>query len=139
MTGKPGNNKFKYMEKFPLVAPYSWCPRMTRVLWSPGESPENACLCLVMSNSAASRTVTARLLCPWGSPRKHRGVGSHFLHQDIFPTQGSNLCLLHWQADSSPLAPPGKPFLENVLSQLPLAGFAHGSQSQLTHKVGDYK
>ena len=30
----------------------------------------------------------------------------------IFPTQGSNptlLCLLHWQADSLPSAPPGKP------------------------------
>ena len=31
---------------------------------------------------------------------------------EIFLTQGSNLCLsslLHWQAGSSPLAPPGKP------------------------------
>ena len=30
----------------------------------------------------------------------------------IFPTQGSNLCLLcllHWQVGSLPLAPPGKP------------------------------
>ena len=30
----------------------------------------------------------------------------------IFPTQGSNpylLCLLHWQADSLPAAPSGKP------------------------------
>ena len=30
----------------------------------------------------------------------------------IFPTQGSNprlLCLLHWQAGSSPLVPAGKP------------------------------
>ena len=34
------------------------------------------------------------------------------LLQGIFPTQGSNprlLCLLHWQADSLPLAPTGKP------------------------------
>ena len=32
----------------------------------------------------------------------------HFLIQEIFPTQGSNLsllCLLHWQVDSSPLSP----------------------------------
>ena len=32
--------------------------------------------------------------------------------QGIFPTQGSKLhlsCLLHWQADSLPLVPPGKP------------------------------
>ena len=27
----------------------------------------------------------------------------HFLLQGIFLTQGSNLCLLHWQADSLPL------------------------------------
>ena len=34
------------------------------------------------------------------------------LLQGIFPTQGSNLHLvrlLHWQVDSLPLAPPGKP------------------------------
>ena len=28
---------------------------------------------------------------------KNTGVGCHFLLQGIFPTQGSNLCLLHWQ------------------------------------------
>ena len=34
------------------------------------------------------------------------------LLQGTFPTQGSNphlFCLLHWQAGSLPLAPPGKP------------------------------
>ena len=31
------------------------------------------------------------------------GVGCHFLLQGIFPTQGLNLYLLHWQADSLPL------------------------------------
>ena len=38
------------------------------------------------------------------------GVGCHALLQGIFPTQGSNpclLCLLHWQAGSLPPAPPG--------------------------------
>ena len=38
---------------------------------------------------------------------KNTGVGCHFLLQGIFLTQGSNpclLCLLHWQADSSPLS-----------------------------------
>ena len=36
----------------------------------------------------------------------------HFLFQGIFPTQGSNLCLLHllhWQADSLPLSHLGIP------------------------------
>ena len=34
---------------------------------------------------------------------KHTGVGCHFLLQQIFLTQGSNPCLLHWQAGSLPL------------------------------------
>ena len=42
----------------------------------------------------------ARLLCPWDSPGKNPGVGCHFLLQGIFLTQGWNLRLLHWQADS---------------------------------------
>ena len=37
----------------------------------------------------------ARLLCPWHSPGKNTGVGSHFLLQGIFPTQGLNSSLLH--------------------------------------------
>ena len=35
---------------------------------------------------------------------KNTGVGCHFLLQGIFPTQGSNLHLLHWQLDSLPLS-----------------------------------
>ena len=34
-------------------------------------------------------------------------MGCHFLPKGIFLTQGSNQCLLHWQADSLPTAPPG--------------------------------
>ena len=37
----------------------------------------------------------ARLLCPWNSPGKSTGVGSHSLLQGIFPIQGSNPGLLH--------------------------------------------
>ena len=51
-------------------------------------------------------------LCPWYSPGKNTGVGCHFLLQGIFLTQGLNprlLHLLHWQAGSLPLVPPGKP------------------------------
>ena len=36
-----------------------------------------------------------RLLCPWDFPGKNTGVGSHFLLQGIFLTQGSNSRLLH--------------------------------------------
>ena len=50
----------------------------------------------------------ARLLCPRDSTGKNTGMGWHSLLQGIFPTQGSNpclLCLLHWKVDSLPVAP----------------------------------
>ena len=46
------------------------------------------------------------------SPGKNSGVGYHALLQVIVLTQRLKwclLCLLHWQAGSLPLAPPGKP------------------------------
>ena len=51
----------------------------------------------------------ARPLCPWDSPGKNTGVGSHSLLRGIFPTQGLNLGLLHWQAGSLPLSHQGSP------------------------------
>ena len=48
------------------------------------------------------------------SPGKNTGVSCLDLLQGIFLTQGSNprlLCLLHWQAGSLLLAPPGKPLI----------------------------
>ena len=50
-----------------------------------------------------------RLLCPWEFPGKNTRVGCHFLLQGIFPTQGLNPCLLHWQAGSLPLSHQGSP------------------------------
>ena len=60
----------------------------------------------------------ARLLCSWDSPGKDTGVSCHALLQGIFLTHGLNpsfLCLLHWQAGSLPLAPPGKLLWGNVI------------------------
>ena len=45
----------------------------------------------------------AGLLCPGDSPGRNTRMGCHALLQGIFPTQGSILNLLHWQADSFPL------------------------------------
>ena len=43
-------------------------------------------------------------------PATNTSVGCQFLLQGIVPTQRSNshCLLLHWQADSLPLAPPGE-------------------------------
>ena len=46
-------------------------------------------------------------------------VGCHFLLPGIFPTQGSNPCLLrllHWQVISLPLRNLGSPLYFNILS-----------------------
>ena len=50
----------------------------------------------------------ASLLCPWNSPGRNAGVGSHSFLQGIFPTQGLNLGLPTLQEDSLPSELPGK-------------------------------
>ena len=45
-------------------------------------------------------------------PSKNTGVGCRFLLQQIFLAQGSNLYLLHWQADSLPLRNLGSTIIE---------------------------
>ena len=50
-------------------------------------------------------------------PGKNTRVGSHFLLQGIFPTQGWNPHLLHWQVDSLPTELQGSPiFCGHVIS-----------------------
>ena len=51
------------------------------------------------------------LLCPWNSPGKNTGVGSHSLLQRIFLTQGSNLGLLHCRQILYSLSHQGSPCL----------------------------
>ena len=59
-----------------------------------------------------------RLLHPRDFPGKNTGVGCYFLLSRIFPTQGSNPHLLHWQADSLPSEPSGKPKENDSLEQI---------------------
>ena len=67
--------------------------------------PEICCCCFVMSNSFATPWTGAHQAhLSSGFPRQDTGVGSHFLLQEIFPTQGLNPHLLHWQVDSLPLS-----------------------------------
>ena len=79
------------------------------------EGARKGCVCVrsVVSNSLQPHGLQpTSILCPRNSPGKNTGVGCYFLLQGIFLTQGSNpqlLCLLHWQVDSLPLVPSGKP------------------------------
>ena len=72
------------------------------------------CVC-VLSRSVVSDSFQSYKLyvacqsLSMGFPSKNIGVGCHSFLQGIFPTQESNLCLLQWQADSSPLSHLGSP------------------------------
>ena len=56
-------------------------------------------------------TVARRLFCPLDFSGKNTWVGCFFLLQGIFLTEGSNPCLLHWQAKSLPLSHLGSPII----------------------------
>ena len=59
---------------------------------------------------ATLRTVAHQAPLSMDSPGKNTGGGCYAFLQGIFPTQGSDWSLphlLHWQAGSLPLAPPG--------------------------------
>ena len=76
---------------------------------------------LVCFKLLQSWTIAARLLCPCESPGKNARVRCHFLLQGIFQTERWNLLLLsllHWQAGSLLLAPPGKPFQVHNIIQI---------------------
>ena len=66
-------------------------------------------ICVVVQSLSLARLFATHglkptgLLCPWDFP-------GNFLLQDIFLTQGSNLRLLHWQADFLPLSHQGSPW-----------------------------
>ena len=53
------------------------------------------CLSVVSDSLRPGGLQLTRLLCPWDSPDKNTGVGSHALLQGIFLTQGLNPGLPH--------------------------------------------
>ena len=84
-------------------------------------------LCGFVSHSVLSDALrpnglqSTKLLCPWNSPDKNTGVGSHSLLQGIFPTQGLNPCLLHCRQILLLSEPPGKPFTDEK-TEVPRSG-----------------
>ena len=73
---------------------------------------------------------------PWHFPDRNTGVGCHFLLQGIFLTQGLNLHLLHWQADSLPLSHQRSPIIK-VISIYNIKHFfkEKGLHQQLMYKI----
>ena len=76
------------------------------------------CVCSVLPDSVTLWTVARQAPLSMGFPGKNTGVGCHLLLQRVFLAQGLNPCfllLLHWQAGSLPLVPPGKPVINTAL------------------------
>ena len=77
-----------------------------------------------------------RLLCPWNSPGKNTGMGSHSLLQGIPPDPGIEPQSPALPADSLPCEPPGKPWTgmlkrkENILFIFLCSFFQVGSQNK---------
>ena len=121
-----GKQERKKWEQWQIL--FSWAPKS---LWTVTEAMKLAdtCslegklrLCVVVAQLCSTLrdpwTVAHRLLCPWNSSGKNPGVGCHLLLQGIFPSQGWNLHLRQWQADSLPLSHRGS-HLFNINVSLP--------------------
>ena len=89
------------------------CPRWVMRIFVAAVSPIVSALwkCPLLSHVRLHGLWLTRLLCPWDFSGKAPGVGSHFLLQGLLLNQGSNPSLWHWQVDSLPSEPPGKPAL----------------------------
>ena len=82
------------------------------------------CVCVCVSCSVVSGSLRfhglqpARLVCPWNSPGKNTGVGSHTLLQGISPTQRLNLDFLHFRQILYHLSHQGRlKFMYSVIKQ----------------------
>ena len=74
------------------------------------KSESESIICSVESDSLWPHGLyPTRLLCPWASPGKNTGVGSHSLLQGIFLTQGLNPGLLHCMQSLYHLSHQGRP------------------------------
>ena len=108
-AGKQANNRKPWLEAFPITAlgSFSWC-------WY--QAPSTLALLLlsrwVVSDIFAIPWTVAHQtpLCMGFLLHRNTEVGGHFLLQGIFPTQGLNPCLLHWQVDTT--EPHGKPHID---------------------------
>ena len=74
-----------------MITEEDWDLPGLEVLCTKPLSPLSKVSCSVVPNSLRLHG----LLCPWNSPGKNTGVGSHYLLQGIFPTQASNPGLPH--------------------------------------------
>ena len=81
---------------------------MRFLCWTEKKSEKVAQSCLTLQLHGL---LPAKLLCPWNSPGRNTGVGSHSLLQGILLTQVSKLGLLHCRQILYLLSHQGSPIL----------------------------
>ena len=88
---------FSSCSKWRLLSSCPWAASCCGffLLWSPGCSAQASVVAACGLSSSSSWALEHRLRCSKAC--------------EIFPSQGSNPCPLHWQAGSLPSEPPGKP------------------------------
>ena len=72
------------------------------------------CVCVCMCTRDHTNYISSDSSVHGISQERILEWGCHFLFQQIFLTQGLNLCLLHWQADSLPLSYQGNLKVLNI-------------------------
>ena len=92
------------------VNTHTWCVSMCQPVHIVQYSVSHS----VMSDSEIPWTVTHQAPLSLEFPGKNTGVGSHSLLQGIFPTQGSNLGLLHCRQILYHLSHQGSPICHST-------------------------
>ena len=116
---------------------HSMSPFMSSPWNSAWRRISSVCVCVCVLSYvqlfATPWTVTSQAPLSWNFPGEHTGAGCHFPLQDPFLTWGLNPRLLHWQANSLPLGPPGKPklFMHNPILSGSMKGTQFGEKSRI--------
>ena len=99
-----------------------WHPKNTRLLcpWGfPGKNTRVSCHFLLQNSNMKSESCSVLsdsmrphgLCSPWNPSGQNTGVGSLFILQGIFPTQGSNPGILHCRQPLHHLSQKGSPYM----------------------------
>jgi len=131
------NNKFAkgHGEKGTSVHCW-WECKLVQPLWRtvwrfPKRTKKRIAMCVCCSSVqllscvqlfATPWTIPTRILCPWNSPGKNTGVGSHSFLQGIFPTLGLNLGLPYFRQIFYHLSHQGSPDKLPYDPAIPLLG-----------------
>ena len=94
-----------------------------------------ACVCVLFATLWA---VAQQASLSMGFPRKEYLSGLDFLLQQIFPPQGSNLSLLHWQADFFTTESWGKPGIRDTRGQMNVASWGFVELLPVTGEFSTY-